>query len=53
LGIKPKTVTKWRKRATVEDKKTRPTEPRSTVLSESEEAMILAFRRHTVLPLDD
>jgi hypothetical protein len=53
LGINPKTVAKWRKRQTVEDRKTGPREPRSTVLSEAEEAMIVAFRRHTVLPLDD
>uniref|UniRef100_UPI003A8D3006 IS481 family transposase n=1 Tax=Kordiimonas sp. TaxID=1970157 RepID=UPI003A8D3006 len=33
--------------------KTGPTEPRSTVLSEEEEAMVVAFRRHTLLPLDD
>lgn len=36
LGINPKTVAKWRKRATVEDGKTGPTEPRSTVLTEAE-----------------
>ncbi|MEF9606154.1 hypothetical protein O4J55_29050, partial [Paracoccus sp. PXZ] len=48
LGINPKTVAKWRKRATVEDLKTGPTEPRSTVLSEAEEAAIVAFRRHTL-----
>ena len=53
LGINPKTVAKWRKRETVEDRKTGPTEPRSTVLTEAEEAMIVAFRRHTLLPLDD
>ena len=53
LGINPKTVAKWRKRATVEDMKTGPTEPRSTVLTEAEEAIIVAFRRHTLLPLDD
>lgn len=53
LGINPKTVAKWRKRATVEDLKTGPREPRSTVLIEAEEAMIVAFRRHTLLPLDD
>jgi transposase InsO family protein len=46
-------VAKWRKRATVEDMKTGPTEPRSTVLTEAEEAAIVAFRRHTLLPLDD
>jgi len=53
LGINPKTVAKWRKRETVADRKTGPKEPRSTVLSEADEAMIVAFRRHTLLPLDD
>ena len=52
-GINPKTVLKWRKRATVEDRRTGPSEPRSTVLSTEEEAIIIAFRRHTLLPLDD
>ena len=33
--------------------KTGPTESRSTVLTEAEEAMVVAFRRHTLLPLDD
>lgn len=32
---------------------TGPSEPRSTVLTEAEEAAVLAFRRHTLLPLDD
>ncbi len=53
LGINPKTVAKWRKRGTVEDLKTGPKEPRSTVLTEAEEAMVVAVRRHTLLPLDD
>ena len=53
LGINVKTVAKWRKRETVEDRKTGPTHPRSTVLSADEEAMIVAFRRHTLLPMDD
>jgi hypothetical protein len=53
LGINPKTVAKWRKRATVEDMKTGPSEPRSTVLTEAEEAAVVALRRHTLLPLDD
>ena len=52
-GINPKTVLKWKKRACVEDRKTGPKQPRSTVLSEIEEAAIVAFRRHTLLPLDD
>ncbi len=53
FGINPKTVAKWRKRQTVEDQKTGPKDPSSTVLSEDEEAMVVAFRRHTLLPLDD
>jgi len=53
LGINPGTVAKWRKRQTVEDRKTGPRKPRSTVLSEEEEAMLVAFRRHILLPLDD
>jgi hypothetical protein len=53
LGINPKTVAKWRKRATVDDMKTGPSEPLSTVLTEAEEAAVVAFRRHTLLPLDD
>ncbi len=39
LGINPKTVAKWRKRQSVEDRKTGPKEPRSIGLSEEEEAM--------------
>jgi hypothetical protein len=53
LGINPKTVAKWRKRATVEDLKTGPKAPHSTTLSQAEEAAVVAFRRHTLLPLDD
>ena len=53
LGINVKTVAKWRKHQTVEDRKTGPKEPNSTVLGKDEEAMIVAFRRHTLLPLDD
>lgn len=48
-----KTVAKWRKRPTVEDQKAGPKEPRSTVLSETDEAMVVACRRHTLLLLDD
>jgi hypothetical protein len=32
---------------------TGPKAPKSTVLSGYDEAMIVAFRRHTLLPLDD
>jgi transposase-like protein len=52
-GINPKTVAKWKKRDTVADHPTGPREPRSTVLSVDDEAIIVAFRRHTLLPLDD
>lgn len=52
-GINQKTVAKWKKRTSVSDLPTGPKEPRSTVLSVEEEAVIVAFRRHTLLPLDD
>lgn len=52
-GVNPKTVAKWRKRDGVEDAAMGPKHPRSTVLSPEEEALIVAFRRHTLLPLDD
>src|SRR6202021_3248285 len=53
LGINPKTVAKWRKRASASDLPTGPKEPRSTVLAVQEEGGVVAFRRHTLLPLDD
>jgi transposase InsO family protein len=52
-GINPKTVAKWRARASVADQRTGPRAPRSTVLSPEDEAIVVAFRRHTLLPLDD
>ena len=52
-GINPKTVAKWRRRTSVEDQPMGPKAPRSTVLSRDEETLIVAFRRHTGLPLDD
>ena len=52
-GISPTTVQKWRKRATVADAPMGPKVVRSTVLSIEEEAMVVAFRRHSLLPLDD
>jgi hypothetical protein len=52
-GINPKTVAKWKKRTSVADLPTGPKSPKSTVLSPDEEAVIVAFRRHTLLPLDD
>jgi transposase InsO family protein len=52
-GLNPKTVAKWKKRAFVHDAPMGPKEPRSTVLSIEEEAIAVAFRKHTLLPLDD
>ena len=52
-GINQKTVAKWKKRSSVSDLPTGPTDAKSTVLSVEEEAIIVAFRRHTLLPLDD
>ncbi len=52
-GINPKTVAKWKQRSSVADQRTGPKDPRSTVLSPEDEAIVVAFRRHTLLPLDD
>src|SRR6185437_6879207 len=52
-GINQKTVDKWKKRDSVADLATGPKEPHSSVLSLEEEAVIVAFRKHTLLPLDD
>jgi transposase InsO family protein len=52
-GVNQKTVAKWRKRTSHADLPTGPRKPRSTVLSIEEEAVVVAFRRHTLLPLDD
>ena len=51
--LNQKTVAKWRKRAFVHDAPMGPKVVRSTVLTAEEEAAIVAFRRHTLLPLDD
>jgi hypothetical protein len=42
-GINQKTVAKWKKRSSVADLPTGPKDPRSTVLSLEDEAIILAF----------
>jgi hypothetical protein len=51
--LNEKTVAKWRKRTTTTDQPMGPNRPRSTVLTEVEEAIIVEFRRRTLLPLDD
>ena len=52
-GINQKTVAKWKKRTSVSDVPTGPTVPKSTVLSVEDEALIVAFRGHTLLAPDD
>src|SRR5919112_1828275 len=52
-GINQKTVAKWKRRAFVADLPTGPKDARSTVLTAEQEAIIVAFRKYTLLPLDD
>jgi transposase InsO family protein len=52
-GLNPKTVAKWRRRTGTADAPMGPRRPRSSVLTEIEEAIVVEFRRHTLLPLDD
>jgi hypothetical protein len=51
-GVNPKTVATWTKRDFVSDAPMGPKAIRSSVLSREEEAMVVAFRKHTLLPLD-
>ncbi len=43
-GINQNSVAKWKKRTSVSDLPTGPSEPKSTVLSGENEAIIVAFR---------
>ena len=52
-GINAKTVAKWKQRDHVQDAAMGPKQAHATVLSVEEEAVIVAFRKHTLLPLDD
>ena len=52
-GLSRTTVAKWRSRSGTSDAPMGPRERRSTVLTPVEEAMIVAFRQRTMLPLDD
>ena len=52
-GLNPKTVEKWRNRTTTADEPMGPKAPKSTVLTPAEEAIVVAFRQKTLLPLDD
>jgi transposase InsO family protein len=46
-------VQKWKKRSFTEDAPLGPKQVRSTVLTQEEEAACVAFRKYTLLPLDD
>ena len=52
-GLSRTTVMKWRGRTSTADAPMGPSDPRSTVLTLIEEALIVEFRRRTLLPLDD
>jgi transposase InsO family protein len=52
-NLNPKTVAKWKKRSHVDDAPMGPKQCHSTVWTREEEALVVAFRRHTLLPLDD
>ena len=52
-GLSRTTVTKWRSRTTTTDARMGPSQPKSTVLSPAQEAVIVEFRRRTMLPLDN
>jgi hypothetical protein len=52
-GLSRSTVVKWRSRSATTDAPMGPRAPTSSVLTTVEEAMIVEFRRRTLLPLDD
>ena len=53
LKLNPKTISKWKKRSFQHDAPMGPKKIWSTILSNEEEATIVAFRKHTLLRLDD
>jgi len=52
-GINPKTVAKWKARTSAEDLRPGPKVARHGKLTAEEEDIIVRFREHTLLPLDD
>lgn len=53
VGSTPSPVAKCKKRSSVADLPTGPKDAKSTALSVTDEAIIMAFRKHTLLPLGD
>jgi hypothetical protein len=52
-GLSRTTASKWRVRTTTDDAPMGPSAPHSTVLTLMEDAMVVEFRRRTLLPPDD
>ena len=52
-SVNPKTILKWKKLSTVADLPTGPRQAKSSPLSAHEEAIVIAIRRHILLPFDD
>lgn len=53
LNLNPKTIMKWKHAGRTSDAKSGPKNPRSTVLTPTEEQVICEFRRVTRLSIDD
>ena len=53
LGVNPKTVMKWRHRRHTNDLQAGNGRSGTTILTPPEQEMCLAFRKATLLPLDD
>lgn len=53
FGINPKTVAKWKHRGDSCDRPRGPKPGRRCTLTAEEEGIIVHFRKHTLLPLDD
>ena len=53
LGLNPKTVDKWKRRKTTAYASMGPKHPVSTTLNAVEEALIVVFRKHARLALND
>lgn len=52
-GLSRTTVAKWKSRTTTADQPMGRAIPKSSVLTPVEEAVVVEFRRRTLLPLDD
>jgi hypothetical protein len=52
-GVNRKTIAKWKAREFIFDYRMGPKNPRAGLLTQNEEAIILAYRWHTRLALDD